>query len=100
MANRKGNVTNPLGRPKGVPNKATEAMRNALADFFHRNAGELDSLFQQIKADSPREAFKAVMETAEYVLPKLARNEHTGKDGEPIAFAIPQRKKTADEWLE
>lgn len=97
MANRKGNVTNPLGRPKGVPNKATEAMRNALAEFFHRNASELDSLFQQIKADSPREAFKAVMETAEYVLPKLARQEHTGKDGGAIEIIGTVKYKGIDD---
>ena len=84
----KGITNNPNGRPKGIPNKNTEAMRNVLADFFHRNAGELDALFHQIKAESPKEAFKAVMETAEYVMPKLNRTTVGGDPDKPIVHTL------------
>lgn len=85
------------GRPKGVPNKSTDSMRNALADFFNRNAEHLDALFHQIRAENPREAFKAVMEVAPYVMPKKAAIEHTGKDGGAIEVVASVKYKGIDE---
>jgi len=73
------------GRPKGVPNKATQAAREAIARFVDGNAGRLQEWLDQIaEQDGPLAAFKCFTEVVEYHVPKLARTEHTGKDGGAI----------------
>lgn len=82
-----------MGRPAGVPNKATSAAREAIARFVDGNAERLQGWLDEIAADQklgPHVAFKCFMEVVEYHIPKLARTEHTGKDGGAIVV------KTAD----
>ena len=75
------------GRPAGVPNKATSAAREAIARFVDGNVERLQGWLDEIAADpkhGPVVAFKCVQEIMEYHIPKLARTEHTGKDGGAI----------------
>lgn len=82
----------PKGRPKpkgagrvaGVPNKATANAREAIAAFVEGNVERLNAWLDQIAADSPKDAFNCFMDVVEYHIPKLARTEHTGKDGGAI----------------
>lgn len=77
----KGRTNNPNGRPKGSKNRADEAIR-AQFEFFVRNASEdIQDLFQQLKAENPKQALDAIKDYAEFVLPKLARTElnHSGE---------------------
>lgn len=105
-------VPNPNGRPKGVPNKATMAAREAIAEFVDGNAERLTYWLDDIAYGIPLEdkdgnqvydakgyqvfrsepnpegAFKAFMSVVEYHIPKLQRSEITGKDGKDI---IPEQ---------
>jgi hypothetical protein len=75
------------GRPKGLPNKSTAAAREAIARFVDGNVDRLQGWLDEIAADpkhGPMAAFKCVQEVMEYHIPKLARTEHTGKDGGAI----------------
>jgi len=73
------------GRVKGVPNRATSNAREAIALFIEENTPRLQGWLDAIAEDKgPDVAFRCVMDLLEYHIPKLARTEHTGKDGEDI----------------
>ena len=76
-----------IGRKKGVPNKATAMAREAIATFVDGNADRLQGWLDAIAEDprlGPAAAFDRFMDVVEYHIPKLARTEHTGKDGGPV----------------
>jgi hypothetical protein len=70
------------GRPKGVPNKSTAIVREAIANLLERNAPNMDKWLKQVAADDPYKALDLMNKLSEYHIPKLARTEVTGKDGE------------------
>lgn len=117
MSSQPANAPRKVGRPKGTPktggrapgvvNKATREAREAIAEFVNGNAhrlqGWLDTIAEGktdeegafiVKPD-PVKAFELFKDVIEYHVPKLARTELTGKDGQPILIqATP-----ADELL-
>jgi hypothetical protein len=93
------------GRPKGSPNRATSAAREAIALFVDNNAGKLqgwldaiaegvqdpateDKPARWVTPPNPARAFELFQSVVEYHIPKLARTEHTGDGGGPVAVAI------------
>lgn len=76
------------GSRKGVPNKSTAEVREAIALFVEGNIERLNGWLDDIAKDNPAGAFDRFMSVVEYHIPKLARQELTGKDGEdPIRFS-------------
>ena len=83
------------GRPKGAPNKTTQAAREAIAAFVDGNAHRLTGWLDQVangvpEADikpNPAKAFEMFQSVVEYHIPKLARTELTGKGGGPVVIA-------------
>ena len=93
MPFQKGNKLG--GRRKGIPNKATaEARHVALAFLDRRTAEEIDGLWEQAKVEDAGKALAMYFGAVEFALPKLARTEVTGKDGE--ALVIEVRKYEGD----
>ncbi len=79
------NLTNMgKGRPKGVPNKSTQIVRDAIANLLERNAPQMDKWLNEVAQDDPYKALDLMNKLCEYHIPKLARTEHTGKDGGDI----------------
>lgn len=76
------------GRPPGSPNKATSKAREAIASFVDGNAHRLSSWLDAIAAENPRAAFDCFMSVVEYHIPKLQRQEITGKDGERLQINV------------
>ena len=72
----------PNGRPKGVPNKSTTKFKEALNNLLETSAPKMIEWLEEI--DSPEKRFDVLTKMAEYIHPKLARSEHTGKDGGAI----------------
>ena len=73
------------GRPKGVPNKATGAAREAIAMLVDDSAPMLREWLAEIAEEHGKlVAWKCVMDVIEYHIPKLQRTELSGKDGGPI----------------
>jgi hypothetical protein len=64
-----------MGRPAGVPNKATINARLAIARFVDRNAFRLENWLEKIAKESPKQAFDCYMSVVEYHIPKLQRSE-------------------------
>ncbi len=84
-----------MGRPPGVPNKATQAAREAIARFVDGNASRLQGWLDEIARDEgAKVAFNCFMDVVEYHVPKLQRTELTGKDGGAIEVkATPQDER-------
>lgn len=76
------------GSRKGIPNKSTANAREAIARFVDGNAGRLQEWLDQVaEKDGPKAAFACFTDLLEYHVPKLARHEHTGKDGGPMVVS-------------
>lgn len=74
------------GRPKGAPNRATADARAAIGLFVENNAPRLQEWLDSIAKENPEKAFNLFQSVIEYHVPKLARTELTGKDGEKLSM--------------
>jgi hypothetical protein len=89
-ANRKA-PNNGAGRPKGIPNKATRDVKEAIARFAEGNVHKLEEWLETIangdgdlvKPD-PAKAADLYMKVIEYHIPKLARQEVVGDVDNPL----------------
>ena len=77
-----------MGRQKGVPNKSTAAVREAIAKMAELNAPRFSNWLDQVAAKSPEKACDIYLRAIEYHIPKLARTEVTGTDGQPVALQV------------
>jgi hypothetical protein len=96
------------GRKKGVPNRATADVREAIAMLLKRNTDKLekwlhavaegekvtreDGKVRWLRMPDPGHALRLMSDLAEYHIPKLARTELTGKDGEDLQITWPLAK--------
>jgi hypothetical protein len=83
------------GSRAGSPNKATAAAREAIARFVDGNADRLQGWLDEIHAEKGAQAaFDCFTSLVEYHVPKLARTELTGKDGESLVVEITRLANT------
>jgi hypothetical protein len=84
------------GRVKGVPNKSTSTVREAIANLLERNGENMDQWLQmvaygdeslKVKAQ-PDRALEIMAKLSEYHIPKLARTEVTGDGGGPLNIKV------------
>tara|TARA_R110000772_G_scaffold175521_1_gene287255 strand:+ start:239 stop:583 length:345 start_codon:yes stop_codon:yes gene_type:complete len=81
---KKGVSGNPNGRPVGSKNKATTQIREAYQRLTEDNLENMSLWLADIAADNPKEAMEMMIKLSEYVIPKMARTEVTGLDGEDL----------------
>lgn len=87
------------GRPKGAVNKSTATVREAIATLLERNAEKMDEWLQMVAygddslgiKPAPDKALDIMQKMAEYHIPKLARTEVTGKDGDDLKVSVGWR---------
>ena len=77
-----------MGRAKGVPNKSTAAVREAIAKMAELNAPRFALWLDEVAKKSPEKACDIYLRAIEYHIPKLARTEVTGTDGQPVALQV------------
>lgn len=77
-------LANRNGRKPGSKNKNTVAIRNAYQNLVEMNLENMSTWIQQVAADSPEKAVDLMIKLSEYVIPKLARTEVTGANGEDL----------------
>jgi hypothetical protein len=77
-----------MGRAKGVPNKSTAAVREAIAKMAELNAPRFAIWLDEVAQKSPEKACDIYLRAIEYHIPKLARTEVTGTDGQPVALQV------------
>jgi len=80
------------GRPKGLPNRSTQIVREAIANLLERNAGNMDRWLNEVAQDDPYKALDLMNKLSEYHIPKLARTELTGLDGGPQQHVVTWQK--------
>jgi len=66
------------GRTKDVPNKVTQASREAFQLLVDQNFAQLQAWINATAQDSPKDAFYMVMDLAAHCVPKLKAIEVTG----------------------
>jgi hypothetical protein len=81
---KKGQSANPNGRPKGSKNKTTNAIREAYQKLTEDNLENMSSWLNEIASQDPAKAMDMMIKLSEYVIPKLARQEVVGNDGEDL----------------
>lgn len=79
-----GQSGNPNGRKKGVPNKNTKAIREAYQKLTEDNLENMNRWLMQTAQDDPAKAMDLMLRLSEYIIPKLARTELTGNDGDDL----------------
>jgi hypothetical protein len=77
-----------MGRAKGVPNKSTAAVREAIAKMAEMNAPRFAMWLDEVAQKSPEKACDIYLRAIEYHIPKLARTEVTGTDGQPVQMQV------------
>ena len=75
MPFEKGKSGNPNGRKKGVPNKDTEIIREAISDIVAGNIENIQKWLDDIAGDDPSKAMNLLLQLMEYKIPKLSRTE-------------------------
>jgi len=79
-----GESGNPEGRKKGSKNKATKEIREAYQKLTEDNLDNMSIWLSQIAGDDPAKAMDLMLRLSEYIIPKLARQELVGNDGEDL----------------
>ena len=72
------------GRKKGTLNKNTKQIREAYQKLTEENLENMSHWLAAIAADDPAKAMDLMLRLSEYIIPKLARQEITGNDGEDL----------------
>lgn len=75
-----------MPRPKGSPNKITAETRAFLRAWLEANETKAQLAWESI--EDPADKFSLWLKAAEFVHPKLGRQEITGTDGGAISFKI------------
>ena len=75
---------NRKGRKPGTPNKNNMAIREAYQKLTEDNLDNMSIWITQVAGDDPAKALDIMIRLSEYIIPKLARTELSGNDGEDL----------------
>ena len=80
-----GPSLNPAGRPKGIPNKSTQELRNIMQTIFETELPNILSSLEKIRERGREDKFVELMlRLAEYHVPKAPQNVDVTSGGEKI----------------
>lgn len=80
-----GPSLNPGGRPKGIPNKSTQELRNIMQTIFEAELPNILSSLEKIREKGREDKFVELMlRLAEYHVPKVPQSMDITSGGEKI----------------
>ena len=79
-----GQSGNPNGRKKGTLNKNTKQIREAYQKLTEDNLDNMNRWLMQTAQEDPAKALDLMLKLSEYIIPKLARQEIVGNEGEDL----------------
>lgn len=79
------------GRGKGTPNKVTIETREVFKRLVEANHNNMTTWLKRVAKADPDAALKHITALSEYLIPKLARTELTGKDGNAMEITVTKR---------
>lgn len=83
-----GQSGNPGGRPKGATSKDTRKIKEAFHNLLENNLDNISLWLSQVAAKDPQKAVDLTLRLSEYVIPKLARQEIVGNDGQDLKVSF------------
>ena len=75
---------NPGGRPKGSKNRNTQLIREAYQQLTENNLVAMSEWISRVAEEDPAKAFDLMIKLSEFIIPKLARTELTGQNGDDL----------------
>lgn len=75
---------NRQGRKPGSKNRATKEIREAYQKLTEDNLENMSIWLSQIAGDDPAKAMDLMLRLSEYIIPKLARQEMVGNEGQDL----------------
>ena len=75
---------NRAGKKPGTVNKTTKEIREAYQRLTEANLDNMSIWLSQIASEDPAKAMDMMLRLSEYIIPKLARQELVGNDGEDL----------------
>tara|TARA_R110001632_G_scaffold45587_1_gene115971 strand:+ start:49 stop:366 length:318 start_codon:yes stop_codon:yes gene_type:complete len=75
---------NRAGKKPGTQNKTTKRVREAYQNLVEMNLDKMSIWISQIASEDPAKAMDTMIKLSEYIIPKLARTEVTGNEGEDL----------------
>ena len=79
-----GQSGNPAGRKKGTINKNTKQIREAYQKLTEDNLDNMNRWLTQTAQEDPAKALDLMLKLSEYIIPKLARQEIVGNEGQDL----------------
>jgi len=76
------------GRVKGVQNKSTATVREAIALLAEQNIGRVQEWLNRVATRDPAKATELYLRLIEYHIPRLARTELANPDGSPLNLTL------------
>ncbi len=84
MGFQKGNP----GKPKGATNRLTRDVKAAITQALEDSAPMFTKWLSDVGATDPARALDIAAKLSEYTIPKLARSEVSGPDGDPLTINV------------
>lgn len=81
----KGKSGNYKGRKKGIPNKITKDIREALHSFIEGNLSSIEATFNELE---PKDKIRFMIDILPFVLPKLQSTQLQVEDNEPLPIVV------------
>lgn len=83
-----GQSGNPKGRPKGASDMDTRKIRQAFHMLLENNLDNITLWLAQVGAKDPQKAVDLTLKLSEFIIPKLARQEIVGNDGQDLKVSF------------